>query len=110
MLQNPKIQEPNQTLNYAEPRETYKTLVSVSAGHSYNGCQAACGGGEAALGGAKKALAATQKSCVQQDSRRVGGIHIALYHLLQQTSWPQRVVPSSSLNLLSGVHYLKWCT
>lgn len=51
MLQNPKIQEPNQTLNYAEPRETYKTLVSVSAGHSYNGCQAACGGGEAALGG-----------------------------------------------------------
>lgn len=51
MLQTPKIQEPNQTLNYAEPRKTHKTLVSVSTGHSYNGCQAACGGGEAALGG-----------------------------------------------------------
>lgn len=51
MLQNPKIQELNQTLNYAEPRKTYKTLVSISACHSYSGCQAACGGGEAALRG-----------------------------------------------------------
>lgn len=54
MLQKPKIQELNQTLNYAEPRKMYKTLVSIRTGHSYKGCQAACGGGEAALRRLKK--------------------------------------------------------
>lgn len=51
MLQRPKIQELNQTLNHAEPRETYNASVSISPGPSYKGCQAACGWGEMAGGG-----------------------------------------------------------
>lgn len=81
MLLNPKIQELNQTLNYLEPRKMHKTSLSTRTGHSYRGCQAACGGGEVAMGRLKKALGGHGKVSVLQDSRGVRGIHSALYHL-----------------------------